>query len=76
MLTAALYLRIPADLRGKLDDINSRLHNGYPRRGDLADTAIRALQAGLEVLLAPISHADKLKQLNAARAPKKRRSKR
>lgn len=47
--TIPLYLRIPVALRERLDAA-ARGHRSYVAKGDLADTAIKAMSRGLDEL--------------------------
>jgi hypothetical protein len=69
--TVALYIRIPVALRKRLDDAASTAGGSgdyrYSYRGAIADTAIKALEAGLDAIApdtkdAPAKSKSKSKQ--------------
>jgi hypothetical protein len=64
--TMALYLRIPAELRQRLESVAS-VAGAYRKRGDLQDTAIKALSAGLDALAEIRAH--KVQRAPVVRGP-------
>jgi hypothetical protein len=58
--TVALYVRIPLELRSRLEEFANR-NRGYRRRGQLQVAVINAIAAGLDKLDAAAPHGGKRK---------------
>lgn len=79
METVSLYVRIPVELRERLDHGCMRRHNGYVRKGDLAHLVVDALRAGLDEMFpaaapAPAPALAKAKAKGKAKVKARRRS--